>query len=115
MRKTTKKLRRGTCRVCGCTHFKPCVDDMGGTCAWANREETLCSSCALKEMIPRQARRRILLETSQGKLIEVRDAAGVTRCEWKRVLQLVEKCFDIAREEDVSVHEILMCMEETLI
>jgi hypothetical protein len=60
-------------------------------------------------------RKRVFFESPQGKLIEVRDTAGVTRDEWNRVLQLLERSLDIAREEDVSVDEILMCIDQTLI
>jgi len=33
-----------TCRVCGCTHYEACVDDVGEPCYWI--EPGLCSACA---------------------------------------------------------------------
>ena len=38
----TKAVRRGICKVCGCTDEHGCV--MG--CSWTDRERTLCSECA---------------------------------------------------------------------
>lgn len=38
-------LQEGRCRICGCTHEEPCED----VCAWANEEQTLCTSCMEKE------------------------------------------------------------------
>jgi hypothetical protein len=32
--------QRGTCRICGCTHFEPCPEG----CAWADATETLCDN-----------------------------------------------------------------------
>lgn len=35
-----------TCRMCGCTILKPCIDkETGETCAWADEAETLCTRC----------------------------------------------------------------------
>ena len=34
----------GICAQCGCTEFNPCVDWRLETCAWANKEQTLCSN-----------------------------------------------------------------------
>ena len=35
------------CRVCGCTHFTPCIDKRTGEpCHWV--EKNLCSACAKK-------------------------------------------------------------------
>lgn len=31
----------GRCRFCRCTHFSPCPEG----CAWANRDQTVCTSC----------------------------------------------------------------------
>lgn len=44
---TTKDSSR-RCRVCGCTHFNPCIDEEG-PCYWI--EEDLCSSCATEEQL----------------------------------------------------------------
>lgn len=40
----------GKCQICGCTEEKPCLGDSftGSTCAWANRQQTLCTSCVPK-------------------------------------------------------------------
>lgn len=35
-----RKLKSGTCRVCGCTYDDPCPEG----CGWANVEQTLCTS-----------------------------------------------------------------------
>ncbi len=37
-----------TCRVCGCTFFKPCITE-AGPCWWA--EWDLCSACVGKEEV----------------------------------------------------------------
>ncbi|MCX7010255.1 MAG: hypothetical protein NTY53_23955 [Kiritimatiellaeota bacterium] len=42
------KLKRGVCKVCGCTEFDPCVYGFGETCAWTDATETLCTCCADK-------------------------------------------------------------------
>ena len=44
-------MSRGICRWCKCSHFKPCPD----VCGWANREQTLCTSCV---NVDREFRRR---------------------------------------------------------
>jgi hypothetical protein len=37
----------GVCRICGCSEFMPCVDEVTGeACAWANAECDLCTFCA---------------------------------------------------------------------
>ena len=43
------KAKAGTCAVCGCTENDPCIDDFEETCAWANKERTLCTFCAEKK------------------------------------------------------------------
>lgn len=50
MKKSTKPKVR-TCRVCGCTHNKPCILKYGQPCAWVDKD--LCSACRLpsKELI----------------------------------------------------------------
>lgn len=41
------KASPGIFSSCGCTEDEPCVDeDTGATCSWANKEKTLCSTCA---------------------------------------------------------------------
>lgn len=47
MEELHKMPRRGTCRVCGCTHTTPCVTE-GRPCAWTDETETLCTACAEK-------------------------------------------------------------------
>ena len=37
-----KKLKKGVCHKCGCTHNNPCQ----GGCAWTDKTETLCTACA---------------------------------------------------------------------
>jgi hypothetical protein len=34
--------QRGTCRICGCSHFEPCEDG----CGWADATQTLCDNPA---------------------------------------------------------------------
>jgi hypothetical protein len=36
------RLKPGVCRWCGCTERDPCP----GGCGWADRQQTLCTSCA---------------------------------------------------------------------
>lgn len=42
------KSGSGTCSECGCTETTPCIDEYGDSCAWANKEKTLCTACAQK-------------------------------------------------------------------
>jgi hypothetical protein len=48
-------------------------------------------------------------------LIEVRDKAGVTRNEWERVIFLQKRICELAREEGVSLCELILCVDEALI
>ena len=41
-----EKLKRGECRVCGCTDNNPCYNSDHGNCWWADEEHTICSHCA---------------------------------------------------------------------
>jgi hypothetical protein len=47
-----------TCQICGCTDVLGCQDD----CAWANREQTLCTRCAAhlhdRDQFPRDTQTR---------------------------------------------------------
>jgi ParB family chromosome partitioning protein len=45
--KKSKKSAVRACRVCGCTETTPCIDEVGDTCSWAERD--LCSACVGKE------------------------------------------------------------------
>jgi hypothetical protein len=53
-RKKPSKVRRGTCRYCGCSDARGCllgidiVDGMPITCSWIDQAHTVCSkpSCA---------------------------------------------------------------------
>lgn len=40
-------LDDGPCRICGCSYYAPCVDDVGGTCEWVGSD--LCSFCVFPE------------------------------------------------------------------
>ncbi|MFA5096802.1 MAG: hypothetical protein WC478_05635 [Candidatus Omnitrophota bacterium] len=40
---------KGVCKKCGCTWNDPCVNASGEACAWANKEQTLCTFCAGKK------------------------------------------------------------------
>lgn len=62
MAKTTskKKIKRGTCRDCGCTDDKGCiVDRQGRTCGWADITHTLCTSCLFDREEAKRIARRI--------------------------------------------------------
>ncbi len=39
------------CRYCGCSHFRPCIDEWGETCGWAGDE--VCSFCVDRHEPPR--------------------------------------------------------------
>lgn len=45
----TKKSVKGICRVCKCTETTPCTDEHGGTCAWTDKTQTLCTACEGKQ------------------------------------------------------------------
>ena len=48
--KESEKSKSGVCRVCGCTHEKPCFDPLTmAPCAWTDETETLCTTCQRKE------------------------------------------------------------------
>lgn len=59
MKRTKGRRRRGVCRECGCTEFTPCIGGSYGTCAWANRGQTLCTAC-----VPRPRTKRERKETN---------------------------------------------------
>lgn len=45
----TKKPVKGVCRVCGCTETTPCIHPISGdSCAWADKSQTLCTTCKEK-------------------------------------------------------------------
>ena len=37
--------RTPACRKCGCTEDRACIGGPLGTCAWANKDKDLCTSC----------------------------------------------------------------------
>lgn len=37
--------KRGVCRVCGCSHYNPCINKFGQTCGWTDGTQTLCTFC----------------------------------------------------------------------
>ncbi|HEY0626707.1 MAG TPA: hypothetical protein VGD10_08225 [Allosphingosinicella sp.] len=37
------------CRGCGCSWMDPCADRRTGTCAWADGDPTLCTTCERRE------------------------------------------------------------------
>lgn len=43
--------RSGVCRWCGCTEYEPCEPP----CGWANRPQTLCTSCATFDSLMQRA------------------------------------------------------------
>jgi hypothetical protein len=47
----------GRCRWCRCTHFEPCEPP----CGWANREQTVCTSCVPLDKAMRNAPGRAAL------------------------------------------------------
>ena len=57
-RRDGKKDQAGTCRICGCTHEDPCnVEELGGSCSWANAEQTLCNNPECLEEAGQRERR----------------------------------------------------------
>lgn len=42
-RKSEVQKKERFCRRCGCTYHKPCVDRLGQSCFWVERD--LCSHC----------------------------------------------------------------------
>jgi hypothetical protein len=56
----------GVCRWCGCTETTPCEHG----CAWANRQQTLCTACTGldKQVRSKRGRREvaILVQESEG-------------------------------------------------
>lgn len=42
-----RKVKPGTCRICGCTEDRGCrVEGIAGACSWQNEEHTLCTNPA---------------------------------------------------------------------
>jgi ParB/RepB/Spo0J family partition protein len=39
--KKKPKVKKGVCRVCGCTEDNPCAEG----CAWADKDKTICTKC----------------------------------------------------------------------
>lgn len=56
----------GVCRWCGCTETTPCEEG----CAWANRQQTLCTACVGIDTQLRSKRGRrevaLLVQESEG-------------------------------------------------
>lgn len=44
--KDDTEVKKGVCRICGCTMEDPCSHYLYGTCSWADDDETICSWCA---------------------------------------------------------------------
>ena len=44
----SEELKKGVCRVCGCTDDDPCYNPNFGNCWWADESQTICSHCADK-------------------------------------------------------------------
>lgn len=44
----SEELKKGVCRVCGCTDDDPCHNPNVGNCWWADESQTICSHCADK-------------------------------------------------------------------
>jgi len=38
------EVKKGVCRICGCTETTPCIDKEGEACMWQDNSETLCSN-----------------------------------------------------------------------
>jgi hypothetical protein len=71
-KKTTKKSKKKekpkvqTCRICGCTDVKACVDkETGETCTWA--AEDLCSTCKDKMTAAENPEPEVIEEPAQDK------------------------------------------------
>ena len=41
------QVKKGVCRICGCTEDKACYDYVLGPCWWADDTRTLCSHCSI--------------------------------------------------------------------
>ena len=39
------EIKKGICRICGCTMNNPCYNPKAGFCWWMYENETLCSHC----------------------------------------------------------------------
>ncbi len=41
-------FKKGVCRLCGCTQYRPCTIYFGGVplmpCAWADKRQTICTA-----------------------------------------------------------------------
>ena len=44
----SEELKKGVCRICGCTDDNPCYNPNVGHCWWADESHTICSHCADK-------------------------------------------------------------------
>ena len=44
----SEELKKGVCRICGCTEDDPCHNPNVGNCWWADESQTICSHCADK-------------------------------------------------------------------
>lgn len=38
-------VKKGVCKICGCTHTTPCFTRNEGCCWWMDENQTLCSHC----------------------------------------------------------------------
>ena len=44
----SEELKKGVCRICGCTEDDPCHNPNIGNCWWADESQTICSHCSDK-------------------------------------------------------------------
>ena len=81
----------GTCRVCGCTHEDPCnVEELGGSCHWANAEQNLCNNPECLEEVSLGERRPTHRYTWEPQsvqrlkdYIEVESGIPLSRAPWE--------------------------------
>lgn len=38
-------VKRGVCKICGCTDRNACYTDEHGACWWMDEQHTICSHC----------------------------------------------------------------------
>lgn len=38
-------MSEGSCRVCGCTEERACVDAWGDACSWSDTDPSICTFC----------------------------------------------------------------------
>jgi hypothetical protein len=79
-----KRVR--SCRRCGCTNERPCIDFLGIPCAWTRLGDNLCTACASRRERERKLKRMGILPSDYGYDVSVLRIIRVSIAEARRAI-----------------------------